>query len=86
MKYVLFCIRDAKGAYGVPFCKVSRGEAEREFTRIARDSQSVISQFPQDFDLYEVGEYSQDTGKLTAYDSPRHMLKAIDVKMPELSQ
>ena len=79
-KVILFAVRDGKGeTYGTPFVKASRGEAERTFTQLRRDKSTVVAQFPEDFDLFEIGEYEADTGKVTGYDSPRHMCKAIDI-------
>lgn len=80
MKTILFCIRDAKAVnYGPPFCKGARGEAERDFTTLANDEQSQLSKYPEDFDLFEIGEYDTNTGKLTSLDTPKHMMKAVDV-------
>jgi len=79
MKMILFAIRDTKAEhYAPPFCKPSRGEAERDFIQLSKDEKSVVNKFPQDFDLFELGELDQTSGKIIPHDTPRHMCKAID--------
>lgn len=77
---IMFAIRDSKGeAYGVPFVKNARGEAERVFTQLRNQKDSTIGQFPEDYDLFEIGTFDPDTGKVVGHDSPRHMVKAVDL-------
>lgn len=81
MELKAYSVRDAKAeAYNLPFFKHMHGEAEREFTKLARDPQSQVNQFPEDYDLYYVGNYDLQTGVFKALDTPQHMLKAISVK------
>ena len=35
------------------------------------DPTSTLSTAPADFDLYELGEYDQDTGRFTTFDTPQ---------------
>lgn len=77
----VFTIRDSKAeCYYQPFFKRSHGEAERDFTALVRDPKSSISQFPDDFDLYYLGEYDDQNGTFAPLDTPQHVLKAINVK------
>lgn len=74
----MFSIRDTKGEiYHPPFFKNTHGEAERDFREVAKDAKSMICKYPEDFDLYYLGEYDSKTGKLTPVDTPQHMHKAI---------
>lgn len=76
----MFSIRDAKAeAYHQPFFKKSIGEAERDFTELCRDEKSTLSKFPEDFDLYYLGTYSDQTGKFQTLDTPQHLVKAVNV-------
>lgn len=80
MQLKMYSIRDAKGEiYHPPFFKNTHGEAERDFTQLVRDPKTQPGQFPEDFDLYHLGTYDNQTGKLASLDSPQHMIKAIDV-------
>lgn len=73
----MFSIRDSKGEfYQTPFYMHTHGEAERAFTQLAKDPKSTVSQFPEDFDLYYLGEYDEKTGKFAPVDTPQHMVKA----------
>ena len=67
MKMVICSIRDsAADAYGRPFFLPSVGVAIRSFTdevnRPSEDNQ--IYQHPEDFDLFELGEFDDTTGRL----------------------
>jgi len=83
MQLKLFIIRDSKGGYfGNPLVQHSHAEAERTFKKLALDQKTDISQFPEDFDLYFIGDYDNVTGKLSALDTPHHMIKATQVLNP----
>lgn len=77
-----FTIRDAKGeVFHPPFFKRHHGEAERDFTALVRDPKSQMHQFPEDYDLYFVGEYDDQTGVFKSLETPQHMMKAVNVSM-----
>ena len=81
MTQKLFAIRDAKGEiYGPPMVNLTNGEAERHFVMMINDEKSMLSKYPEDFDLYFLGSYDTGTGKLEPLDSPLHICKAIDRK------
>lgn len=78
-----FSIRDQKGEiFHTPFFKKTHGEAERDFAQLVKDGQSTISKFPEDFDLYYVGDYDDQTGLFKSLDTPRHVTKAAMVQNP----
>ena len=65
MKLLIFAVRDrATDQYGTPMFLISRGQAIRSFSdevnRKAQDNQ--LNQHPEDFDLYQLGEYDTDAG------------------------
>lgn len=75
-----FTIRDSKGeVYNVPFFQKSHGEAERNFRELVNDKQSMPSKYPEDFDLYWIGDYDDTTGKLIPVDTPQHCVKAVQL-------
>lgn len=81
MQLQVFSIRDSKGEiYNQPFYAKTHGEAERNFTQLVRDAQSMPSKFPEDFDLYYLGSYDDQKGTFESLDTPRHVMKAVDVK------
>lgn len=80
MKRKVYAIRDSKAeVYNTPFFQNTHGEAERSFSRLVEDPKSMIQQFPDDYDLYWIGEYDDLLGTLTALDTPQHILKAVHV-------
>lgn len=60
-----------------PFFVRSHGEAERTIQQVVNDPKTQVAQYPEDFNLYHIGEYDDGTGKITVLDTPKHMLKAI---------
>lgn len=80
MELKIYSVRDSKGeVFHTPFFKKTHGEAERDFTAVARDGKSTISQFPEDYDLYFVGTYDDTKGTFKSLDTPQHMIKAVNV-------
>lgn len=77
----MFSIRDTKSeTFHPPFFKPTHGEAERDMNTAVNESKSVINQYPEDFDLYYLGEFDTNTGKFNAKDSPEHLFKLINLK------
>ena len=73
-----YTVRDSKSeAFMKPFFNTTHGEAERNFRTAVNDPQSTMSKFPEDFDLYYLGTYDDNTGLLEPRDTPEHMIKAI---------
>jgi len=81
MKLKMYSIRDAKGeVYNVPFFQKTHGEAERNFTELVRDEKSMISKYPDDYDLYYLGQYDDNSGLVEPLDTPEHVQKAAHLK------
>lgn len=80
----LFCTRDtAAQLYYPPMAKTTEQEAVRDFANIAKSPNNPISQNPEDWDLFYIGEYDDNAGKMIPLDTPRHIAKAIDVLQPK---
>ena len=76
----IFSIRDQGGEfYNPPFFARNKTEAVRSFTRIKMDPQSNIHTFPQHYDLYEIGNFDDNTGKVETHDTPQHVISAINL-------
>lgn len=74
MKQKIYAVYDSKAEfYGQPFFQRTVGEAVRSWETVCNDGQSAMSKFPADYTLFEIGEYDQETGKIT----PHHVLKSI---------
>jgi len=78
-KQKLFAIKDSKGEqFFKPFTSETSASAEREFTTLVNDEskQSNVSKYPEDFDLYELGDYEISTGKIMPLEAPKHVKHA----------
>lgn len=80
MQLKIFSIRDAKAEmFNPPFFKKTHGEAERDFHQLCKDEKSMPAQYPEDYDLYYVGTYDDQTGKIDCLATPQHVTKAVTV-------
>lgn len=81
MQQKIYSIRDSKGQlYNVPLFARTHGEAERIFSELAHDPKTTVAKYPEDFDLYYIGVFDDDTGLIEPQDTPQHIVKAISFK------
>jgi len=77
MQLKIYSIRDSKGeVYNTPFFQKTHGEAERNFRQLVSDEKSLVSKYPLDFNLYYLGEYDDQTGKIDPLPAPQHIMEA----------
>ena len=84
MKLVLCSVKDrAADAYGRPMFVPSTGVAIRSFSdeinRQADDNQ--LYNHPDDFDLYEFGEFDDNNGQFVIYEQPKLLSLGKQVKL-----
>jgi hypothetical protein len=84
MKLVLCSVKDrAADAYGRPMFVPSIGVAIRSFSdeinRIDPDNQ--LANHPDDFDLYELGEFDDNSGLFALHDQPKLISLGKQVKI-----
>lgn len=80
MRLFVFAIRDrAIVCFMQPFTSPTKGGAERAFRDAINDSTTPMFNHPEDYDLYELGEFDQGTG---LYDTkvPEQICCGKDVK------
>jgi len=85
MKHVMVAVRDrAADTFGRPFFVAAVAQAIRSFSdevnRADKDNQ--LFNHPEDFDLYEVGSFDDDTGDLVAI-KPRMVAVGKDLRSKE---
>lgn len=81
MQLRIYSIRDAKAEiYNAPFFQKTHGEAERSFKTVANDPKSTVCQHPEDFDLWYLGTYDDQSGIIESLATPQHISKAVDMK------
>lgn len=62
----VFSIFDsASGLYAQPSVMASKGVAIRSFTDQVNDTNSIVSKHPEDYCLYYLGDFDDETGKFS---------------------
>lgn len=89
MRTKIYSIRDSKSEiFNSPIFQRTHGEAERNFHNLVNDEKSNVNKYPDDFDLYYIGEYDDQTGKIESLDTPQHIVKAVQLvskRVPQLN-
>lgn len=79
MKLMAFSLFDVKAkAYCVPFFVHNVNLALRSFGDAVLDQSTGISKHPEDFMLYRLGEYDDNSGKLLSLNEPEFVANAVD--------
>jgi len=79
-KQKLFSAHDAKlGVFNAPFTFTHVGQAMRAWEEVCKDGKSPFSKFPDDFVLYEIAEFDEDTGQIVAHNPIRRISSALEV-------
>lgn len=81
----IFSVFDSKLAvFMTPFFAKNVAVALRSFSDLVADSRSVVAQHPDDFFLYQLGEFDEDSGHITSCE-PDQVAKAVDFVPPKVS-
>lgn len=73
----LFAVKDNKAeGFNPPFTQQTFGLAERTFAEATRDPASHISKFKNDFSLWHVGDFDQNTGIIEPVNPPKQICEA----------
>lgn len=88
MNICVFGIKDTAAASFVQqFFALQPGIAIRGFSDTVNNSdpqrQSDMSNHPDDFELYKLGEFDVDTGLLTALPAPELLVRGKDLKQQQ---
>lgn len=79
MIYVLCCVRDAAVvAYMRPFCVPASGAAIRGFSDEVNRAESEMHKHPEDYELFEMGTFEEETGQFELLPVPRSLARAKD--------
>lgn len=66
----------ASGIYSPPFFQITKGLAIRIFSDTAKDKNTSIGQHPNDFTLFYLGEFDDNTGAYSSLETPTPIIKA----------
>lgn len=78
MKFFVYAIRDVHTGFLTPTFEVNDNVAMRNFNHAVNNSDSVLFTSMKDFDLYRIGEYDSETGRITPLDLPVVLMSATD--------
>lgn len=71
MELEVFAVHDSKvGAYLRPFFCRTKGEAMRNWADSVNDTQSPFSKNPEDYCLFHLGSYNEDSGTFENLSAP----------------
>lgn len=65
MKYPMYAIKDVKVGFMQPTIDTSDQSAIRNFAFAINRNDGIMNFSPKDFDLYKIGEFDGDKGKIT---------------------
>lgn len=67
MKYPMFCYRDNKVGFMLPFCEQNDLAAVRGFSYAINGNDGLMNFSPADYDLYKVGEFDTEKGTVECH-------------------
>jgi len=77
MIYRIYSVKDLKAAAFAPPFFLGRDEvAVRTFKSAVNDPTHPMHPHPEDYHLYHVGEFDDETGVITALEQPRFIIAA----------
>lgn len=77
----MYAVYDSKAElYLQPHFFRARGEAVRAWQTTANNPETNICKYPEDYAMYEIGEYDEDSGTITPYDAKHNIGVAIEFK------
>lgn len=82
--HIIVSVKDrAIDAYGRPFVVPTTGAAIRSFTDEVNNKESTMHNHPEDYDLYEMGSFCDETGTFLPPSGgvPRVLSRAQDIKV-----
>lgn len=75
----VYSIRDSKGDFWAPRVFQNEPSAVRDLAMVANETGNVISFAPRDFELYYVGDFDSETGKLIPCEVLKFVVSAADL-------
>lgn len=81
----VFAVRDTKAEnYFAPWFFIQPGQALRQFSDLVNDDSTMLARHPADYSLYEVGEWDDLAGLLSAVNPPKFLCCGSDFKVKPL--
>lgn len=81
MQLIVVAVRDsAVDAFMRPFFVPSTGMAIRSFRDEVNRADSEMAKHPQDYELFQLGMFDEDTGRFSNAEAPRSLIRGADCK------
>ncbi|WNK13541.1 MAG: nonstructural protein [Microvirus sp.] len=65
MKFIVCSIYDKQSReYSQPFYTPNTATAQREFARLVKDTTTAVHAFPDDYELFQIGEFNTEDGQM----------------------
>lgn len=64
MKNSIYTVRDIKNDFGTPFTAANDSVARRMYQAEQKNKDSMLAQFPADFELWKLADYDTKTGQI----------------------
>lgn len=75
----IFSVYDTKAeAFNTPFFMSTLGQATRGFADEVNNPNSLLSKHPEDYTLFELGEYDDSNASFTLLPSPKNIGLALE--------
>lgn len=74
MKFNVYSIRDSKTGFLSPTFEINDVVAMRNFEHAVVNSDSVLFTHARDFDLFKIGTFDSDTGRLMPLELPVNLI------------
>lgn len=80
MKLAMVAVKDKKtGLFDPPFLVRHPNEAVREFQLITKKTETKFGQHPEDFDLYHLADYNEDSGDFENFEVKKQLTSGVQV-------
>lgn len=79
MIYPIFVMKDLKKGFMSPTVDLNEASALRQFHMAMVDDHSVIRVHHEDFSLYKIGEFDNESGIINAFYSPEFIADATSL-------
>ena len=86
LNQIIASVKDtAANAFLTPFFMANSAVAQRSFLDALKDPQTGFASHISDYILYELASFDSITGKITALDEPRLIIRAKDLLPPNVT-
>lgn len=79
MKFGIYSLRDAKTGFLQPTFEISDAVAKRNLAHAVESEVGLLYTHGSDFDLYRIGEFDSDSGRLIPLEIPEFLISVASI-------